>query len=95
MVWGPRHHAPEVVDPPKSSDTRTGAASGSNRGRALFQARVTIHSAHIATYGERAIDVFYLTDLTGAKIESAVRLKALEKKLLAIAASPGTQAEAA
>jgi [protein-PII] uridylyltransferase len=62
---------------------------------ALFQARVTIHSAHIATYGERAIDVFYLTDLTGGKIESAVRLKALEKKLLAIAASPGSQAEAA
>jgi [protein-PII] uridylyltransferase len=62
---------------------------------ALFQARVTIHSAHIATYGERAIDVFYLTDLTGEKIDNAVRLKALEKKLLAIAASPAAPAEAA
>lgn len=62
---------------------------------ALFQARITIHSAHIATYGERAIDVFYLTDLTGEKIDNAARLKALEKKLLAIAASPGAQAEAA
>jgi [protein-PII] uridylyltransferase len=62
---------------------------------ALFQARVTIHSAHIATYGERAIDVFYLTDLTGEKIDNGPRLKALEKKLLAIAASPGAQAEAA
>jgi [protein-PII] uridylyltransferase len=36
---------------------------------ALFQARLTIHSAHIATYGERAVDVFYLTDLTGEKLD--------------------------
>ncbi|MFC3714253.1 [protein-PII] uridylyltransferase [Sphingoaurantiacus capsulatus] len=62
---------------------------------ALFQARVTIHSAHIATYGERAIDVFYLTDLMGEKIDNGPRLKALEKKLLAIAASPEAKAEAA
>ncbi len=62
---------------------------------ALFQARITIHSAHIATYGERAIDVFYLTDLTGEKIDNPARLKALEKKLLAIAASPTAEAEAA
>ena len=60
---------------------------------ALFQARVTIHSAHIATYGERAVDVFYLTDLTSEKIDGA-RLKALEKKLLAVAAAP-TEREAA
>jgi [protein-PII] uridylyltransferase len=51
---------------------------------ALFQSRVTIHSAHIATYGERATDTFYLTDLTGAKIENAARLKALEKRLLGL-----------
>ena len=57
---------------------------------ALFQAKVTIHSAHIATYGERAVDVFYLTDLTGQKIDGA-RLKALEKKLLAVAAAPGSR----
>jgi len=62
---------------------------------ALFQARLTIHSAHIATYGERAIDVFYLTDLTGEKIDNPGRLRALEKKLLAIAASPVAQADAA
>jgi [protein-PII] uridylyltransferase len=50
--------------------------------RALFQAKVTIHSAHIATYGERAIDVFYLTDLIGDKIETPARLKTLERLLL-------------
>jgi [protein-PII] uridylyltransferase len=61
---------------------------------ALFQAKVTIHSAHIATYGERAVDVFYLTDLTAQKIEGP-RLKALEKKLLAVAAAPTSREAAA
>ncbi len=51
---------------------------------ALFQSRVTIHSAHIATYGERATDTFYLTDLTGQKIENGPRLKTLEKRLLGL-----------
>ena len=50
--------------------------------RALFQAKVTIHSAHIATYGERAVDVFYVTDLIGDKIESMGRLRTLERLLL-------------
>ena len=49
---------------------------------ALFQSKVTISSAHIATYGERAVDTFYVTDLIGGKVDEAVRLKALEKRLL-------------
>ena len=61
---------------------------------ALFQARVTIHSAHIATYGERAVDVFYLTDLTGEKL-AGTRLKTLEKRLFAVAAEPGDAKAAA
>ena len=52
---------------------------------ALFSARLAIQSAHIATYGERAVDVFYLTDLTGEKIDNASRLKVLEKRLLELA----------
>ena len=52
---------------------------------ALFLSKVTIHSAHVATYGERAVDTFYLTDLTGDKISTAGRTKALEKRLLAAA----------
>lgn len=59
---------------------------------ALYGARVTIHSAHVATWGERAVDTFYLTDLMGEKIESPARLKALEKRLLDVAAAPGTRA---
>ena len=57
---------------------------------ALFQARLTIHSAHIATYGERATDTFYVTDLTGEKIDNAARLRTLEKKLVELA---GTRSE--
>jgi [protein-PII] uridylyltransferase len=56
---------------------------------ALYGAKVTIHSAHVATYGERAVDTFYLTDLTGEKIDGAARMKALEKRLLEVAAAPG------
>ncbi len=49
---------------------------------ALFQSKVTLHSAHIATYGERAVDTFYMTDLIGAKIEGKARIKALERRLI-------------
>jgi [protein-PII] uridylyltransferase len=60
----------------------------------LFQQKLTIHSAHIATYGEKATDTFYVTDLTGAKIDNPARLKALEKRLIAIAASASPKVEA-
>jgi [protein-PII] uridylyltransferase len=62
------------------------AALLSALGEALFQSRATIHSAHIATYGERAVDVFYLTDREGAKIENPARLKSLQSRLLRAAA---------
>jgi [protein-PII] uridylyltransferase len=53
---------------------------------ALFQSKVTIHSAHVATYGERAVDTFYVTDLTGDRILVPTRLKTLERRLAAAAA---------
>ncbi len=53
-----------------------------NLALALFQSKVTLHSAHIATYGERAVDTFYCTDLLGSKIESRSRLKSLELRLI-------------
>lgn len=53
-----------------------------NLALALFQSKVTLHSAHIATYGERAVDTFYVTDLFGGKIENKSRLKALEARML-------------
>jgi [protein-PII] uridylyltransferase len=62
---------------------------------ALFQSRTTISSAHVATYGERAVDTFYVTDLTGDKITTPARLKALETALLAAAEGRKAQAKAA
>ncbi len=48
---------------------------------ALFELNLNIISAHITTYGERAVDVFYVTDLTGAKITSAARRNAITAAL--------------
>jgi len=53
-----------------------------NLAYALFQSKVTVHSAHITTYGERAVDTFYVTDLLGGKIETKSRLHTLERRLL-------------
>ena len=61
----------------------------------LFQSKVTIHSAHIATYGERAVDTFYVTDLLGEKITSPARLRALEKRLLEAAIGEAAEKVAA
>jgi [protein-PII] uridylyltransferase len=63
--------------------------------RALFEARTIVHSAHIATYGERAVDTFYVTDLLGEKIDSAPRLKAVEQKLLDAAGEDTVEVAAA
>jgi [protein-PII] uridylyltransferase len=57
----------------------------SHLARSIFESKLTLHSAHIATYGERAVDTFYLTDLLGAKIDSKSRLKSLEQRLLSAA----------
>ena len=41
-----------------------------------------IVSAHISTYGERVVDVFYVKDVFGLKIEQSVKLQKLEQQLL-------------
>jgi [protein-PII] uridylyltransferase len=48
----------------------------------LFQCKLMVHSAHIATFGERAVDTFYVTDLFGDKIESKTRIATIEKRLI-------------
>ncbi len=52
---------------------------------ALFEQNTIVHSAHITAYGESAADTFYVTDLTGAKITSAVRIADIRDALLAAA----------
>ena len=42
--------------------------------RALTRLNLQIASAHITTYGERAVDVFYVKDLFGLKVVNQVKL---------------------
>lgn len=49
---------------------------------ALFRLKLNIFSAHVATYGEQATDVFYVQDLVGRKLANSIRLKNIEEKLL-------------
>jgi [protein-PII] uridylyltransferase len=56
--------------------------------QALYDSGVVIRSAHIATHGERAVDVFYVTGADGGKIEAPGQLKQLEAALHKAAAGP-------
>ena len=48
----------------------------------LSKLSLNIASAHVATFGERAVDVFYVTDLLGARITSAPRIATIKRALL-------------
>ena len=52
--------------------------------RALSDLNLTIGSAHISTFGEKVVDVFYVTDLTGYKIEAKPRQKKVHDRLLQV-----------
>ena len=49
----------------------------------LSKLNLNIGSAHIVTFGEKAVDAFYVTDLTGQKINSAGKQAAIKRRLLA------------
>jgi [protein-PII] uridylyltransferase len=59
---------------------------------ALSKLNLNIGSAHIVTFGEKAVDVFYVTDLTGAKIVSPARQGTIRRHLLEIFDNPPRQA---
>jgi [protein-PII] uridylyltransferase len=50
--------------------------------RALFESGLSISSAIVSTYGERAMDVFYIRDGFGHKIVHPARLKSVEERLV-------------
>ncbi|WP_395621997.1 [protein-PII] uridylyltransferase [Sphingomonas daechungensis] len=62
--------------------------------RAIHDCGHIIHSAHIATYGERAVDVFYLTRADGKRLASD-EIDPLRAALLAAARDTGEAAAAA
>jgi [protein-PII] uridylyltransferase len=48
----------------------------------ISKLNLNIASAHVATFGERVVDVFYVTDLLGAKIEAPQRQAAIRRALI-------------
>ena len=50
----------------------------------LSRLNLNIGSAHIVTFGEKAVDAFYVTDLTRAKITAPARQAAVKRQLLAV-----------
>jgi [protein-PII] uridylyltransferase len=61
----------------------------------LSKLNLNIASAHVATFGERVVDVFYVTDLMGAQIASPTRQAAIKRALIALFADEAKSAKAA
>ena len=84
--------APEAMIDNNLSDKYTVIeVSGLDRAGLLFELtaalsdlNLNIGSAHVVTFGEKAVDVFYVTDLTGAKIVSPTREATIRERMLAI-----------
>ena len=50
--------------------------------RALFELDLKVASAHVTTFGERAVDVFYVREKNGGKIKSEARQQVVRTRLL-------------
>jgi len=61
----------------------------------LSKLNLNIASAHVATFGERVVDVFYVTDLTGAQIVAPTRQSAIKRALLALFTAPAVESKPA
>ncbi|WP_284179404.1 [protein-PII] uridylyltransferase [Rhabdaerophilum sp. SD176] len=88
--------APDVtIDNELSSKSTVVEVTGLDRPGLLYELttefgkqNLNINSARIVTYGEKAVDVFYVTDLTGGKISQAARQQRLRKALLDVLSQP-------
>jgi len=86
---------PEVIVNNQWSDRHTVIeVSGLDRPGLLFQLtaaisklNLNIASAHVSTFGERARDVFYVTDLLGARITAPTRQAAIKRALIHLLAT--------
>ena len=87
--------APEVVINNQMSDRFTVIeVAGLDRPGLLYDVTsamsdlgLDINSAHIATYGERAVDVFYVTGLEGSQVEDGEREARIRKRLVGVLAA--------
>ena len=56
---------------------------------ALAECQLQVVTAHIATYGKKAVDVFYVKDAYGIKIIHYAKLAAVQRVLLAACGGEG------
>ena len=83
---------PRILIDNKASNSRTVIEiNGRDRIGYLFELsqilvdlKISINSAHIATYGERAITVFFVRDVFGHKITSEKKLEIIQDKLMSV-----------
>ncbi|MDP6803952.1 MAG: [protein-PII] uridylyltransferase [Rhodospirillales bacterium] len=85
-----------LVDNVASADSTVIEVNGRDRIGFLFDVTsaithlgLQISSAHVSTWGERVVDVFYVKDMFGLKVERADRLDLIRETLLQAIASPG------
>jgi [protein-PII] uridylyltransferase len=62
--------------------------------RALTALNLQISSAKISTYGEKVVDVFYVKDLFGHKVQHERKLKDIRERLAKVLADPMADASA-
>ncbi len=96
------HVPPRVVVDNRASNTHT-VLELNGRDRpgllhdvtaAISEQGLQIASAHITTYGVRAVDVFYVKDVFGLKVENERKLSQLREALLAALNNPDEDAPA-
>ena len=56
--------------------------------RVLSRMGLSIVTAHVATFGTRAVDAFYVKDRFGLKVTHAAKIDALRSRLFAVLANP-------
>jgi [protein-PII] uridylyltransferase len=61
--------------------------------RALYDLNLSVSAARIATFGERVVDVFHVTDLAGGQITDAARKKKLRAVLRRVINNPVKSAQ--
>ncbi len=90
------HVPPRVVIDNHASNTHTVVeVNGRDRPgllhdvtNAISEQGLQIASAHVTTYGQRAVDVFYVKDVFGLKVENERRLNQLREALLGALGTP-------